>query len=196
VPASEAKPIPPRASASDYLAHAEAGSITIGAEFTGHSLPTPDKTLESEDFVAVEVGFFGPADARLALAVTDFSLRINGKKPMAAESYTVVFRSLKDPEWEPPVPAATKGSKTSFGGGGGGQGGQADNSPPPPVKVPIELQRAMARQVQKASLAEGDRSLPQAGLIFFAYRGKKSGIQSVELIYAGPAGKATLTLAP
>jgi hypothetical protein len=54
----------------------------------------------------------------------------------------------------------------------------------------------MAQRVQKASLPEGDRALPQAGLIFFQYRGKAQGIHSIELIYAGPAGKATLTLQP
>ena len=73
---------------------------------------------------------------------------------------------------------------------------QGDNSPPAPVKVPIEVQRAMAKNVQKAVMPEGDRSLPQAGLIFFQYRGKEKGINSVELIYSGPAGKATLNLQP
>jgi hypothetical protein len=81
--------------------------------------------------------------------------------------------------------------------GGGGKGEQGDaNAPPAPVKIPIGVQRAMAQRVQKASLPEGDRALPQAGLIFFQYRGKAQSIHSIELIYAGPAGKATLTLQP
>jgi hypothetical protein len=54
----------------------------------------------------------------------------------------------------------------------------------------------MAQHVQKASLPEGDRILPQAGLIFFQYRGKTQSIRSIELIYSGPAGKATLALQP
>jgi hypothetical protein len=52
----------------------------------------------------------------------------------------------------------------------------------------------MAQRVQKASLPEGDRPLPQAGLIFFQYGGKTESIRSLELIYDGPAGKATLKL--
>ena len=84
-------------------------------------------------------------------------------------------------------------SKTSIGGGG--QGGKSD-SPPAPVHMPIELERAMEQHVQKAALAEGDRALPQAGLIYFEYRGKTQNIHSLELIYTGPAGKATLTLQP
>ena len=54
----------------------------------------------------------------------------------------------------------------------------------------------MAQRVQKATLPEGDRALPQAGLIYFQYRGEAKGIHSVELIYDGPAGKATLALQP
>ncbi|MCL5745164.1 MAG: hypothetical protein M1541_14775, partial [Acidobacteria bacterium] len=65
-----------------------------------------------------------------------------------------------------------------------------------PVKIPIELQRAMAKLVQKATLPEGDRVLPQAGLLYFPYRGKTQRIHSIELIYAGPAGKATIPLQP
>ena len=54
----------------------------------------------------------------------------------------------------------------------------------------------MEQRVQKAALPEGDRALPVAGLIFFQYRGKTKDIKSIELIYAGPAGKATLKLTP
>jgi hypothetical protein len=54
----------------------------------------------------------------------------------------------------------------------------------------------MAQRTEKAALPLGDRALPQAGLIFFRYRGKTENIKSLELIYNGPAGTATLTLQP
>jgi hypothetical protein len=54
----------------------------------------------------------------------------------------------------------------------------------------------MEVRVEKAALPEGDRALPEAGLIFFQYRGKENGINSVELIYTGPAGKAIVPLHP
>jgi hypothetical protein len=193
----EAKGMPPRATPAEYQAQAQAGAVTIAAEFKGHSVPTLQGPLSSEDYVVIETGFFGSPDARIKLSSGDFSLRINGKKaPLPSQPYGLVVGSLKDPEWEPPEPPASK-SKTSLGGGGGGRGDQGgSNEPPAPVKIPIGVQRAMAQRVQKASLPEGDRALPQAGLIFFQYRGKTQGIHSVELIYAGPAGKATLTLQP
>lgn len=189
---SETKGLPPRASPADYEAHAQAGPVTVAAEFKGHSVPALDGTYSTEDFVAIETGLFGPPGTRTRLSSEDFTLRVNGKKaPLSSQPCVVIFSSLKDPEWVPPEAPEQK-SKTSFGGGGGGQ-----NDPPPlPPKMPIELQRVMQQRVTKATLPEGDRALPQAGLIFFQYRGKTEHIRSMELIYNGPAGKATLTLHP
>ena len=190
-PRNESKGLPPRAGPADYQAQTQAGMLNIGAEFTGHSVPTADGTYTTEDFVVVEVGVFGPPQARTQLSIGDFSLRINGKKIASpAQPYELAFRSLKDPEWEPPTKTESK-SKTSLGGDGG-----ADNPPPAPVHMPIELRRAMEQRVQKAAMLQGDRALPQAGLLFFEYRGKTQGIRSLELIYSGPAGSATLPLHP
>jgi hypothetical protein len=189
---TESKGIPPRVAPSDYQHQTQAGSITIAAEFTGHSLPTLEGPLTTEDFVAVETALFGPPGAQLQMAATDFSLRVNGKKtPLPSQPYGLIASSLRDPEWIPPEAPPAK-SKSSIG-----SGGQNDsNLPPAPVKIPVPLQRAMAQRAQKASLPEGNRTLPQAGLIFFPYRGKEKSLQTVELIYEGPAGKATLKLRP
>ena len=191
----ESKGMPPRATPADYQAQAQAGAVTVAAEFRGHSVPTLEATLSTEDYVVIEMGLFGSPGARIKLTPGDFSLRINGKKTLLpSQPYGLVIGTVKDPEWEPPAPAASK-SKTSIGGGGKGEQGEG-NAPPAPVQIPIGVQRAMAQHVQKASLPEGDRALPVAGLIFFQYRGKASGIHSIELIYAGSAGKATLALQP
>lgn len=191
--ANEANGMPPRATPADYPAQAQAGTITIAAEFMGHSVPRLEGPLTTEDYVVVETALFGPAGSHLQLSLDDFSLRINGKKtPLPRQPYELATQSLRDPEWSPPEQAQAKSSKTKIGSGGG----QSDNSPPPPVHIPIELQRAMARHVQKASLPQGDRPLPVAGLIFFQYRGKTQNIHSLELIYAGVAGKAMLNLQP
>lgn len=190
----EVRGIPPRVTPADYQAHAQAGTITVAAEFKGHSIPTPEAILLTEDYVVVEVGVFGPPEARIKLSYEDFSLRINGKKtPLPAQPYALVFNSLKDPEWAPPVSAESK-SKTSIGSGGTGQSDAG--STPAPVHIPIEVERAMEQRVQKASLPGGERVLPEAGLIFFQHRGKVDGIHSIELIYTSPAGKAILALQP
>jgi len=188
-PVKEVHGFPPRATPADYPAQAKAGTVTVAAEFAEHSLPFPEGPLTTEDYLVVEAGLFGPPGARLQLSYQDFSLRINGKKALLpAQPYLLVFKSLKDPQWVPPDagPAEQK-SKTSIGGGG------QDNPPPAPVHPPIELVRAMEKRTEKAAMPEGDRALPQAGLLFFEHHGS---VRSLELIYNGPAGKATLTLHP
>ena len=50
------KGMPPRAAASEYQSQGKAGTVTIGAEFAGHSVPTPDHTYSSEDYIVVEAG--------------------------------------------------------------------------------------------------------------------------------------------
>ena len=191
---SPAKGMPPRAAPSEYQVQATAGMVTIAAEFMGHAVPTPEQTVASDDYVVLDVGLYGPSGARIMLSRGDFSLRINGKKmPTPSEPYELVFKSLKDPEWQPAVPQESKSKGGLTTGGGGGEG---DKLPPIPPKMPFELRRAMEQHVQRAAMQEGDRPLPQAGLLFFAYRGKAEGIHSLELIYSGAAGNATLTLQP
>ena len=191
---NESKGMPPRVTPAEYQAHAQVGTVTIAAEFTGHAIATPQGPLTTEDYLVVEVGFFGPPEARAKLAIDDFSLRISGKKALlTGQPYGMVLSSLKDPEWQPPV--KPEKSKTSMGGSGGGGQGES-NDPPPVPKMSFPERRAMEQKVQKATLPEGDRALPVAGLIFFQYGGKTKGIKSIELIYSGPAGKATLTLQP
>jgi hypothetical protein len=190
-PASESKGMPPRATPGDYQAHTQAGTLTLAAEFMRHSVPTPEATYSTEDFVIVEAGLFGTPQARLTLSIGDFSLRINGRKVASpSQPYGLSFSSLKDPEWEPP--SKPKADKPTLDAGGG----KADDSFKPIVRMPIELKRTMQQRVQRASMPEGDRALPVAGLLYFEYRGKPESIRSIELIYSGPAGKATLALQP
>jgi hypothetical protein len=181
----------PRTGPADYPVQAKLGAITLAADFAGHGLPTPDGPLSTEDYLVVEVAFFGPTGKRLPVSFNDFSLRINNRKnPTASESYEQVGASVKDPEWTSPE-KPDKGGNGILGGGGGAN----DTSKDPP-RPPAELRRAWARRVWKAALADGDRPLPQDGLLFFSYGGKVKGIRSLELIYSGPAGKATLDLQP
>ena len=131
-PVNESKGMPPRATPAEYQTHAQAGTVTIAAEFTRHAVGTPQGILTTEDYVVVEVGFFGPAEARAKLAIGDFSLRINGKKALPGEPYGMVLSSLKDPEWEPPVKPEKKSSMSTDGG----QGKGADAPAPPKMTFP------------------------------------------------------------
>jgi hypothetical protein len=193
---NEPQGLPPRTAPSDYPAQAKMGAITLAGEFAGHGVPTPDGPLSSDSYVVVEVAFFGPAGTRLAISFNDFSLRINGKKNATpGEPYERVGTSVKDPEWAPPEKPEKGGGGGILSSGGGGGGGGNDTSKEPP-RPPAELRRAWAQRVKKAALADGERALPQDGLLYFSYGGNAKSIRSLELIYAGAAGKATLTLHP
>ena len=197
----EIRGLPPRATPADYQAQAQAGSMTIAAEFVGHFVPTLEGSLTTEDFVVVETGVFGPPEAHIKLFLSDFSLRINGKKTaLPALPYGMVIKSLKDPDLEPAAAADSSSSKTKIitgGTGVSGSGSGRDKDPlAAPVRIPVEVQRAMEQRTQKASLPEGDRTVPVAGLIFFQYSGGTKGIRSIELIYNGSAGNVTLELRP
>ncbi len=190
-PVREVTGIPPRTAPTEYQSHAQAGLVTVAAEFTRHSVATLQATLSTEDYVVVEVGLFGPPDTHVKISREDFSLRINGKRfPLDAKPYGLVFGSLKDPEWQPPESKESK-SKTGIN-----TGADDSSAPPTPPKMPPELVRTMQQRVQKAVLPEGDRVLPVAGLVFFEYHGRPNGIHSIELLYDGPAGKAVLKLQP
>jgi hypothetical protein len=182
--------LPPRATPADYQFRAQAGTLTVAAEFMGHGVPTEEGgPYSAENYVVVEAALFGPPGAKIQLSYKDFSLRINGKKQAEpSQPYVTVFANLKDPEWEPPESEKSQGS-TSIG-----TGGKQSDGPPPVPKMPIGLRRVMEQRVQKASLSEGERALPQAGLLYFEWRGLTKNIHSMELLYNGPTGKATLAL--
>jgi hypothetical protein len=189
----EAPPVPPRGSPAEYQAHAPAGAVTIAAEFTGHSVVTPLASFTTEDYVAVEVALFGSPGARIKLSHEDFSLRVNGKKTvLPAQHYLLLSKSLKDPEYVPPEPPKSKDPDA----GVTMAGSKPSDRNPEWHPVPFEVTHRMEVRVEKASLPEGDRPLPEAGLIFFRYTGRENGISSVELLYDGPAGKASLQLHP
>src|SRR4051794_17349525 len=107
-PQPDTKGIPPRATPGDYQTKEQAGTVTIAAEFTGHSLPTADGPLTTEEYVGVEVALFGPAGASLKISADDFSLRVNGKKILPSQRFGMTLTSLRDPEWVPPDPPAQK----------------------------------------------------------------------------------------
>jgi hypothetical protein len=185
--------VPPKAGPADYQGQSQAGTVTIAADFTGHSVATPESTFTSEQYIAFEVGLFGKVGDRVTLSPSQFTLKINGKKTvLESVPFAVIFGSLKDPEWEESQAAAkVEKAKTSVGGGGGGG---ADDAKPAPPKMSITELRAMQQKVQKAAMPEGDRPVPQAGLIFFQYGGNVKKVSSLELSYNGSAGKAKLTI--
>ncbi len=192
-PTIDAPPIPVRPSPGDYQGHASTGPFTIAAEFTAHAVVTPNASFSNEDYVTVEVALYGPAGAHLRLSLEDFSLRINGKKAVPSQSFVLLQKALKDPSYVPPE----EEKKADKGDAGVPVVGESPSDRNPQWHpVPFEITHAMEVRVQKATLPEGDRNLPQAGLVYFPYKGRDNSVTSVELLYDGPAGRAVVPLHP
>jgi hypothetical protein len=195
----------PRSHASDYPVHVQLDSVSLGAEYLVHSLPTESGTLVANEYLVVEVAFFGPNMSRLKMSPDQFSLRINGRgTPLPTEPAGLVARSIKFPGEHPGLTAAA--------GVQIGDGSVTVGPRPPPSQFPgdgnertpqgtatvkeINDEATVEARIQAACLPEGERSLPRSGLLYFPYRGKTKNIRSVELFYDGTMGQATLKLLP
>jgi hypothetical protein len=191
---ADVKGLAVRANAAEYQTAVKTGNYTLAVDFDAHGVPTSDGVFSDEEYIVFEVAMFGPAGSHLNLQAQDFTLRINGAKAVkTAQPAELVLHSLKSPEWEASLAPVKKESSNGINAGGGG--GQ-DSLPPPPPKMPIEVERKMELRVKRAALPEGDKALPVTGLLFFQYSGKTKNIRSMDLIYAGAAGKVTIPMQP
>lgn len=194
----------PKSGPADYPVHVQMDSVTLAAEYLVRSLPNAKETLVANDYLVVEAALFGPPYSRLKMSPDNFSLRINSKgEPLTPELPGLVAQSVKFPGVRPHLETtATMG---------GGDGGTVSIGPrPPPSRFPgdgndrvaaptvseVNQENDVEYRVRNASLPEGEHPLPRSGLLYFYYRGKTKNIHSVELIYNGAMGKATLKLLP
>jgi hypothetical protein len=196
---------PPKNKASDYPVQIQMDSVTLAAEYLVHSLPTPKGTLIANNYLIVEVAFFGPSFSRLKMSPDNFTLRINGKgTPLTTESAGMVSGSIKFPSDRPHL--ETSGSVNM------GDGTVSVGPKPPPSRFPgdgnerlppgqasvktVEEESSIDYRVLNAAVPEGEHSLPRSGLLYFYYRGKIKNIRSLTLSYDGAMGKAALKLLP
>jgi hypothetical protein len=193
-----------RTKAVDYQVHIQMEAVSLGAEYLVQSLPTAKGTLDAKDYLVVEVGFFGPAMSRLKISSDHFSLRINGRAaPIVTQTPGMVADSISFPTQRPHLESAgtvEAGNGTIMVGPKPPvsriPGDRNDPLDQPTVTQEKEKEDLVANRVQSVSLREGEQMLPCSGLIYFPYRGKTKSIHSLELLYDGPMGKASLKLLP
>ena len=77
-----------------------------------------------------------------------------------------------------------------------GDGGDRVPANQAPTVKEVDQESDIDHRVLYASLHEGENPLPSSGLIYFYFRGKIKNIHSLELLYDGTMGKATLKLLP
>lgn len=190
--------IPLKAGPSEYLAHAELNSnFSIAADFLGKYLPVGGTTIYSDEYLFVEVAFFGARGAQAEIKPDQFSLSINGtlltpKPPGAVTEWNGALEMN-------PRPQVVSSSSES----GTFEIGKASRVPAAPVPQdsngPVDSQGKKKsltpdEAVKASELPQGVHALPAAGYLFFAFEGKLKKIKHAELLYKGPLGEATLKL--
>jgi hypothetical protein len=191
--------IPLKEGSSQYLAHADlAQHVSVGADFLGRYLPVAGTTIYSDEYLFVEVAFFGARGTSTEFKPAQFSLTINGTTltPQPPGMVTL-WNGALEMNPRPQVVA----------GGGPGNGGSIEigdpaHTPTNPVpQVPVDPSGGQVKKTQTpdeavraAELPQGTHVFPLGGYLFFAFEGKLKKIKHAELHYKGPLGEATLTL--
>jgi len=204
-------PAQPR-EATAYPVHVTLGARTLAVEYLARSIPVTGGSLFAEDYLAIEVAFFGAKNDSLVVSSAHFGLRMNGgKTPILAQAPGVVAGSLKYGQASRrrlEVGAGVGDASVTLGRPAPVERFPGDPSvrrapmPRVPSQAPsapgVEQQPAapVEEMIASAALAEGERKLPVQGLLFFPYRGKPGSVKKLELEYEGPAGRATVTLLP
>jgi hypothetical protein len=202
----------PRRSASDYPAHAELKTRSLGADFLVHTFSGNGKSFFTADYLVVEAAFYPARGQRPVVAHSHFLLRVNGKERIHAQLPQFVAASLKHPDWE------GREGGVVVGAGAGDLGvilGRRERTPrfpgdtgapgtrlPAPPRAPkpedrsgIESEPVLPEQVcVEQALPEGPAAGPIRGYLYFPYKGKVARIAKLELLYAADGERATLKL--
>lgn len=203
----------PKTGAAEYAAHADLKDGAIGAENLGHSLAAAKGVTLVRDYLVVEVALYA-RNAPVKMRNEQFLLRINGRKAaLGAQTAGMVAASLKYPDWE--------SRPTLVAGGGIGNAGVVFGQPDPVERFPGDHRPAEQRRpvpnpvppaptdssgveqaapepvedvVNHLALPEGDIRPPVSGYLFFPFKDKLKSIKTLDLVYEGPLGAATLRL--
>ena len=104
---------------SDYPAQGSAKDFSFGAEYMVNSFSAQGRSFTVEDYLIVEIGLFPKGEANVDLR--RFTLRVNGKALLLAQTPGMVAASLKYPDWnsKPVVTAARRACDFGTAAGGG-----------------------------------------------------------------------------
>lgn len=202
--------VPVREKPTAYTVQATLPTVTLAADYLVHSFPAGQQMLVIRDYLVVEVACFPARDVKLLLAQGQFTLRIDGKRTLLAQSPQFVAASLKYPDWEfrPTVVAGAGVNDASVIVGRPqtssrfpGDPTERRRLPTPPTSPAPEHEQARQKPEAEphelliaSALPEGPTGGPVAGCLFFPFKGKPAKLRSVELLYDGPAGSTRLSL--
>lgn len=193
--------MPVRAAPGDYKAHARINhDHSLAADFLGRTVPAPNAAFVLQHYVVVEAALFTRG---YEFHSGRFSLRLNGKSPLLAQTPGMVAASLKYPDWENQreitatagvgdagVVLGRRNTRARF------PGDRRQPTPPPgtPVKAEPISENAPWDWVAKLAWEDGVVKGDAAGLLYFPHNGNLAKLKTIELIYNNPEGLMTLNL--
>lgn len=200
--------IPLKEGSTQYLAHADlAQHVSIGADFLGRYLPVPGTTVYSDEYLFVEVAFFGAKGITAEFKPDQFWLVVNGASltPQPPGAVTLWNGALEMSPRPQVVGGKVDDGTIEIGGPSRTPrfpGDDPAHTPRDPVpQVPVDPSNGQVKKTQtpdeavrSSELPQGAHALPVGGYLFFAYEGKLKKIKHAELHYKGPLGEATLKL--
>lgn len=195
----------PLPKAGDYQANGIAGTLAIGAEYMGPSVTVKTVSVAVPGYLVVEVGIYPAKDSTVQISSGMFTLRVNGKQTLTAQTPGMVAASLKYSDWEQPrgiVAAAGplilgRPSQTPrFPGDQSGPESRMPKQPRAPTEAASVSRETLSpdQMVVDYALEEGRISGARRGFLYYPWKGKLKSLKSVELVFSGDPGKLTLPL--
>jgi hypothetical protein len=187
----------PRSKASDYPAHIVIPGMEIGAEYLVHSIPNEKGDYFAKEYLVVEVAIFPTRKDALKISSGRFTLRINKKSTLSAQSAGMVAAALKYADWEQRPQMTASAGPLIYGAPQSGRFPGDPTTPRPlPAPVPNQTDSNVEKQsdlpideaISRTALPEGIIAEHVKGCLFFRFEGKLKSIKSLDLIYdAGSA---------
>ena len=188
-----------RSKASDYPAHVSLPTADLGVEYLVHSIPGERGGYFAKEYLVVEVAVFPSSQTGLKISSALFTLRINNKTVLSAQSAGAVAAALKYPDWEQRRNVTAQAGPVIIGAPPqvGRFPGDPTQQRPLPAPVPDqtnnsgieqEQNRPIEEAIARAALPEGRIARPVKGCLFFRFEGKLKSIKSLELMYDAASG--------
>jgi hypothetical protein len=184
-----------KAKLGEYPVHGSVDDVGVGAEYMVRSVGSPRGSFIADKFLVVDIAVF-PPPAGMTVSTSAFSLRVNGKNTLMAQTPGMVGASLKYPDWYHQRGVTVAAGPIILGRPTPVERFPGDNRPaesriPGPVpRAPTDTTGGAANTaeidqaeiVETTSLPEGPRRQPVSGYVFFPYSGKLTKIKKVELL--------------
>jgi len=181
--------------------------MEIGAEYLVHSIPGEKGDYFAKEYLVVEVAISPTRKESLRISSGRFTLRINNKSALIAQSAGVVAAALKYQDWEQRPQMTAQAGPLIYGAPQSGRF-PGDPTQPRPLPTPRGTDQAdsingqkepnlpIEEAISRAALPEGLTAEYVKGCLFFRFEGKLKSIKSLDLIYdvGGDAPPAMIRL--